>query len=88
MDVTIMRGMGKTREDMMEFFKIAKENGILLFGSLDTNDAHIYNTEWVKAEPSLMETFVRGGYMPSGSGTYEEGLEFSKMIDMISRNIY
>ena len=85
MDVTIMRGMGKTKEDILAFLKITKENDILLFLGLETNDEHIFNDEWKKPGPELVKTFIEGGYMPSASGTYEEGLAFKKMIEDIDR---
>jgi len=88
MDTGIMRGMGKTRDDMLEFLKITGENDIILFGSLATNDVHIGNDSWKQPDISLMETFVRGGYMPSGSGTYEEGLAFRDMVDTVNSIIY
>jgi len=87
MDTGIMRGFGKTKEDMLEFLRIAGENDILIFGSLDTNDVHIFNDEWKKPEPSFVEEFIKGGYMPSGAGTYEEGLAFCDMITNINNKL-
>ena len=88
MDIGIMRGFGRTRQDLLAFQKIAMENNILIYGSLATTDKHIKDDDWQQPDVALYETFIRGGFMPSGGGTYEEGLEFKKMIDKIDAVIY
>jgi len=83
LDIGIMRGMGKSREDMLAFLSITSERGIRLFGDLRANDSSVFDSGWVQADPSLVEASVRGGYMPSASGTYEEGVAYRKMIGEI-----
>ena len=88
MDVAIMRGMGKTREDMLAFLDITKVAGIRLYGSLTVFDKSIF--EAVSAEPgeAFYKQFIQGGLMPSGAGSYEQGLEFRDMIRRIDREIF
>ena len=80
MDISIMRGMGKTREDMYEFLKITKERNMRLFGWLGSNDEHVFNNAWQNPDDEMIQTFIKGGWMPTGSGTYEEGLAFKDKI--------
>ena len=80
MDVSIMRGMGKTREDMLTFVDITKKHDIRLFGNISTNDVHVFNDAWKNPDDEMFFTFINGGWMPNGSGTYEEGLMFKDKI--------
>jgi len=80
MDISIMRGMGKTREDILNFLESAKKQNIRLFGNINTNDEHIFNNAWQKPDDELINTFIKGGWMPSDTGTYEEGLAFKEKV--------
>lgn len=83
MDVSIMRNMGKTKADMLEFLAITSKRNIRLFGSLDTNDESIFSEGGCPPDRELIETFVRGGFFPGGAGTREEGEDFRKFIASI-----
>ena len=86
MDIGIMRGMGKTKEDLMKFLSITKEKNIRLFGSLDMNDQSVFDEKWTKPDISMWEAFISGGYMPSAGGTYEEGVIFKQLIRSIDEH--
>jgi len=83
MDVSIMRGMGKTRQDMMDLLAIASERGIRLFGGLDINDVHIFDGNSKKPDDAMIEAFILGGWFPNAGGTAEEGDVFRAKIKAI-----
>ena len=83
MDISIMRGMGKTREDMLSLLKAASERDIRLFGSLASNDQSIFDSGAREPDDELMERFIGGGYMPMGEGSYEQGIKFKEMVGRI-----
>jgi len=87
MDISIMRGMGKTREDMYNFLEITSARNMRLFGWLGANDDHVFNNAWQNPDDDMMRTFINGGWMPSGSGSYEEGLAFKEKILSLSNKI-
>ena len=87
MDVTIMRGMGKTREDMLGFLAMTEERGIRLFGGLSMSAKSIFDPGAEQPDEALYETFMRGGFMPTGYGTHEEGLRFKGMVGRIDERI-
>ena len=80
MDISIMRGMGKTKEDMYAFLKIARENNLKLFGGLSMNDVSIFEKDGKSADDEMFADFVRGGWMPSSGGSYEDGLKFKEKV--------
>jgi len=84
MDIAIMRGMGKTKSDMTEFLAQARANGVLLFGSLDMNDAHIFDEGAVKPDDEMFRAFIKGGWMPSGFGPAAEGGAFVERVKRLS----
>ena len=85
LDISIMRGQGKTREDLVEFFNITSKKNIRLYGSLNFNEKSIFESGVQEADDELLAMFIRGGYMPSGGGTYEQGLKFRETIEKIDR---
>ncbi|MCL2665015.1 MAG: uroporphyrinogen decarboxylase family protein [Defluviitaleaceae bacterium] len=85
LDIAIMRGMSKTREDMAEFLSIANKKGVKLFGSLASSDAHIFENKWQQPDSETISAFLRGGWFPSGGGTAEEGKKFKEMIEDFDR---
>ena len=80
MDISIMRGMGKTKKDLNKFLEIAQENNIKLFGSPDMNDISVFEKDWRQPDDEMFSSFVRGGWMPAGGGTYEEGKLFIEKV--------
>ena len=84
MDIGIMRGMNQTKDDLLAFLDITVENNIRLLGNLKVSEKNsIFDDSWVKIDNAFLETFVRGGWMPTGEGSYEEGLIFKKTIESI-----
>jgi len=86
MDISIMRGMSKSKEDVMDFLDITNKNGIRLFGNLGVTDSSIFENKWTQPDREFLETCIKCGWMPSGSGTYEEGLALKKQTEDIYRS--
>ncbi|HML49359.1 MAG TPA: uroporphyrinogen decarboxylase family protein, partial [Clostridia bacterium] len=82
-DVSILRGMGKTREDLEAFVAIMEPLGLRMFGGLRMHDVSIFEGEGDNADDALLARYVRAGLMPSGSGTQEEGRRFAQTIARI-----
>jgi len=80
MDTSIMRGMGKTQDDLIKFRKITQEKNILLFGKIMINDTSIFEKGSHEADDELLTMFIKGGYMPASDGTYENGIRFKEFI--------
>lgn len=87
MDTSIMRGMGKTREDLLAFRAITREHGIKLFGGLLTNEGSIFNQNGVKPDRALYKEFMDGGYFMGGGGPKEEGADFKKLVLELSKEL-
>jgi len=83
MDVTIMRGMSHVKQDMLDFLSITEQRGIRLFGGLRITDKSIFDNDWQDVDDAFVKAFIKGGWMPTGSGTYEAGLEFKKMVETV-----
>jgi hypothetical protein len=83
LQTVIMRGMGKTRKDLLDFLELTGKKGIKLFGDLNTNDNSIFEDKWQKADDELLCLFLNNGYMPQLSGSYEEGVELSKKLKQL-----
>ena len=84
MDIGIMRDMNQSKKDLLNFLEITSKNNIRLFGSLRiTQSNSIFDDKWDQIDNSIFETFVKGGWMPSGGGTYEEGLAYKKRVENI-----
>ena len=83
MDTSIMRGFGKTREDLINFRKITQEKNILLFGKIMINDISIFEKGGQEADDELLTMFIKGGCMPASDGTYEKGVKFREFIDRV-----
>jgi len=87
MDISIMRGETKTKSDLLEFLSIAQKNNIRLLGFLTISDDSVFNNNWIQADNTLIEDFVRGGWMPQFRGDYEDGMAFAKIIQNIDKRI-
>jgi len=83
MDVSIMRGMGKTKKDMLEFLSLTEKKGLRLFGALTANDESVFNEPWEQPDNGMIERFARGGWMPAAGGSEEEGAAFKKTVEDI-----
>ena len=82
-DVSILRGMGKTRADLEAFVALMEPLNLRMFGGLRTHDVSIFEGEGGAVDDALMARYVRAGWLPSGSGTPEEGRQFARTIARI-----
>lgn len=85
-DVSILRGMGRTREDLEAFVDIMAPRGIRMFGGLNTHDVSIFEPGRGQVDDELFVRFVRGGLLPSSGGTAEEGRRFAERIAALDRD--
>ena len=84
MDVTIMRGFGKTREDLFRFCEIATQNNILLLaGWMLVYENSVFEKGAVHADDDLWAAYVRGGHMPMASGSFEDGIKFKETVNRL-----
>jgi glycosidase len=76
-----MRGMGKTRADLLQFLELTGKKGIRVIGDLNMNDISIFEHDKLKkADDDLLKAYMDNGYMPQVEGTLEEGTEFSAKL--------
>ncbi|MCL2477861.1 MAG: hypothetical protein FWF22_00060 [Treponema sp.] len=84
MDVSIMRGMTKSRNDLISFINITKEKNIRLFSQLEINDSSIFEKEThQEADFELLAMYVKNGYLPVSGGSYENGIKFRETVARI-----
>ena len=87
LQTTIMRGMSKTRADLLRFLELTGKKGIKLIGDLNTNDSSIFEkNKWEKADDEMLELFLNNGFIPQIGGTLREGVEFSAKLKKLWRN--
>lgn len=80
MDCSIMRGMGKTREDMLEFRRITREHGIKVTAAIDASDGSIFDNTFVAPDRALYKEFMHGGYLMSVTWPKEDAPAFKKLV--------
>lgn len=85
-DVSILRGMSRTREDLVRFLDIMAPRGIRMFGGLGTYNVSIFEAGAGMVDEALFARYVRGGLLPSAAGAPEEGRRFAQRIAKIDRN--
>lgn len=74
MDITAMRNLTKTREDMLEFRRITKENGIIINGGFKANNVSICdNDNWEDIDKELFFKMADGGLLMNEWGSKELG---------------
>ena len=74
MDITIMRGMARSKEDLMEFRRITKEAGVILRGSPSyTTSPSVMNGAWETLTDEDLHYIADGGLFIIDGGAKEEG---------------
>jgi hypothetical protein len=84
-DVAILRGQSKTREDLLTFLDMTSQRNLRLFGLLTVNAGSVFDGGSRFADDDLLRRFVLGGWMPAHSGSYEEGMRLKRTIEDMGR---
>jgi hypothetical protein len=90
MDLTIMRGMARSKEDMAEFRRITKEAGIILMGSPDFtnhNSGSIFDNSWGGKDDEYLHFMADGGIFYSEWGAKEDGAARTKHWHDLTRDL-
>jgi len=90
MDLTIMRGMARSKEDMAAFRRITKEAGIILMGSPDFtnhNAGSIFDNSWGAKDDEYLHFMADGGMFYSEWGAKENGAERTKHWHELTRDL-
>jgi len=87
LDLTIMRGMARSKEDMIEFRRITKEAGIILMGSPDYTSESIFNNNWGIKDDEYMHYMADGGLFYSEWGPKENGEARTKHWQDLTRDL-
>ena len=87
MDLTIMRGMARSKEDMIEFRRVTKEAGVILMGSPDYTSNHIFAAEWGVKDDDYMHYMADGGMFYGEWGAKENGEARTKYWHDLTRDL-
>jgi len=87
MDIAIMRGMSRAKEDMIEFRRITKEAGVMIIGSPDFTSEHIFNNNWGTKDDEYLHYMADGGIMYSEWGAKENGEARTKHWHDLTRDL-
>ena len=87
LDISIMRGMSRSKEDIIEFRRITKEAGIILMGSADYTSDSIFDNKWGVKDDDYLRYMADGGIFYSEWGQKENGAERTKHWRDITRDI-
>ena len=87
MDFAIMRGMARSKEDMLEFRRITKEAGIILMGNADYTPEHIFDAKWGEKDDAYLHTMADGGIVYSEWGAKEDGAARTKWWHDLTRDL-
>ena len=80
MDIIILRGTGRSKEDLINLFELTSKAGVLLFGELNYNEVSLFDPHFKNTDDEFLFQSIPKGYLPSSSGSYEEGLAFAEKI--------
>jgi len=87
LDITIMRGMARSKEDIIEFRRETKKAGIILIGSPDYTSKHIFDAEWGAKDDEYLRFMADGGLFYSEWGAKEDGAERTKRWHDLTRDL-
>jgi len=73
LDISIMRGFSRSKEDILELRRITKEAGVILAGSPDYTADHIFENKWGVKDDDYLHRMADGGLMYSEWGEKENG---------------
>ena len=87
LDLVIMTGMARSKEDMIKFRKITKEEGIILMGSPDYTSNHIFDAKWGEKDDEYMHYMADGGLFYGEGGAKENGAARTKHWQDLTRDL-
>jgi len=78
LDITIMRGLSRAKEDIIALRRITKEAGVILCGSPDYTSDHIFENKWGVKDDEYLHFMADGGLLYSEGGAKEDGAARTK----------
>ena len=87
LDIAIMRGMARPKEDMIEFRRITKEAGIIMIGSPDYTASSIFDASWGAKDDDYLHYMADGGIFYSEWGAKEDGDARTKHWHDLTRDL-
>ena len=87
LDISIMRGMARSREDMVTLRERTREAGVILCGTPVVSEGSIFENRFIQPDEAFLTEMAQGGILPSGGGSYEDGLRMTEMWKRISRRV-
>jgi len=79
MDITIMRGMGRSKDDLLEFRRVTKDAGVILKGGLSyTTSPSVINGTWANLSDAELHYMTDGGLLYIEGGAPENGVARTK----------
>ena len=82
-----MRGMARSREDMVTLRERTREAGVILCGTPVVSEGSIFENRFIQPDEAFLTEMAQGGILPSGGGSYEDGLRMTEMWKRISRRV-
>lgn len=87
LDFAILTGMSRRREDYYKLREVTREDGIILCGVLWMSDGSVFENKHVQPDETFLTDMARGGILPTGSGSVEEGKRQTEMWKRISARV-
>ncbi|MCL2518943.1 MAG: hypothetical protein FWF15_10315 [Oscillospiraceae bacterium] len=88
MDITIMRGMARYKDDLLEFRRVTKEAGVILKGSpIYTTSESVCSGTWERLSDEELHYMADGGLFCIDGGVKEDGAERTKHWHKLTRDL-
>ena len=87
LDLSIMRGMSRSREDFLRFRERTREAGVILCGTPVVSEGSIFENKFIEPDEEFLTEMARGGILPGGGGSYEDGVRMTEMWKRISKRV-
>jgi uroporphyrinogen-III decarboxylase len=87
MDIAIMRGFARSKEDILEFRRVTREAGVILMGSPDYTSNHIFDAKWGEKDDDYLRSMADGGLFYSEWGAPENGAARTKYWHELTRDL-
>ena len=82
-----MRGMSRSREDFLRFRERTREAGVILCGTPVVSEGSIFENKFIEPDEEFLTEMARGGILPGGGGSYEDGVRMTEMWKRISKRV-
>jgi len=86
LDIAIMRGMARSREDILEFRRITRENDIMIVGWPDVSSSHIFESKWETVDDEFLTEMARGRWLAVKAGPAKDAAAETERFRRIVKN--